>query len=699
MIMCAARWAALSSLLALGGCGSQVHVDLGSCARLEERVTMSTIDRIDLLLVIDDSMGMADQQRVLARSLPAMLRQLAGDDERHVAFDDLHVGVVSSSLGGRGSDACAGPHQNEQAQLLARSAPGGEPLATYQQRGFVVYDGDPTWPTHDPPGESSIDALTAKVQQMVLGVGQQGCGYEAPLEAWYRFLVEPEPYREIRLEDGHAVGYQVDDELLEQRRRFLRPDSLLAIVMLSNENDCSVRADAQSYLTMQQYSPTTGEPYRMLGCDAGADDCSSGPLAPIDDSVNLRCFDQKRRFGIDLLYPTDRYVTGLSSPTVMTGAGVKPNPIFSDLDPADDNHNVRDPGLVFLGAIVGVPWQDIARRDAAGQPDLAAGFDANGQPHGGYQSGAELAVNGTWELLLEGGDPLMRESIEPRGGKHPLTGDAIELAVDHPIHGGERDIPQRDDLQFACITPLVDDNGAPSSRDCSDPSAPGCDCGADQSGNPLCDPSDPTRQWATKAYPGLRQLAVVRELGDQGMVGSVCPAQQHDPSRADFGYSQSLSALGERLKISVSGQCLSRVLDSDARGRVDCLMLEARRSGNCSCDLPGRRPVASEHRRAVELAMDDPLYELAKWDCFCELEQLEGAALQQCQQSNADEPQLDGEPIAGWCYVDASTFPPVGNPDIVASCPSRERRNLRLLGHRLPAPGSTTFIYCANCRE
>ena len=30
-------------------------------------------------------------------------------------------------------------------------------------------------------------------------------------------------------------------------------------------------------------------------------------------STNLRCFDQKRRFGIDFLYPVDRYVAGTTS--------------------------------------------------------------------------------------------------------------------------------------------------------------------------------------------------------------------------------------------------------------------------------------------------------------------------------------------------------------------------------------------------
>ena len=44
-------------------------------------------------------------------------------------------------------------------------------------------------------------------------------------------------------------------------------------------------------------------------------------LAGDDDNLNLRCFNQKQRFGIDLLYPTERYVSGFGDGTVpLTGA-------------------------------------------------------------------------------------------------------------------------------------------------------------------------------------------------------------------------------------------------------------------------------------------------------------------------------------------------------------------------------------------
>ena len=36
------------------------------------------------------------------------------------------------------------------------------------------------------------------------------------------------------------------------------------------------------------------------------------------------------------------------------------HPLFLDLNTADDNSAVRNPGLVFVAGLIGVPWQDIA---------------------------------------------------------------------------------------------------------------------------------------------------------------------------------------------------------------------------------------------------------------------------------------------------------------------------------------------------
>jgi hypothetical protein len=130
--------------------------------------------------------------------------------------------------------------------------------------------------------------------------------------------------------------------------------------------------------------------------------------------------------------------------------------------PLDASSTVRDPGLVFLAGVVGVPWQDLARDPT----NLAKG----------YKNPTELeAVNGqgmtTWDIVvgdpaqyIKPKDPHMSESIPPRSGVNPITGDAIKPPgnTSNPINGSEYSNLNQDDLQYACIFPL------PVARDCGD---------------------------------------------------------------------------------------------------------------------------------------------------------------------------------------------------------------------------------------
>src|SRR5262249_37838016 len=155
------------------------------------------------------------------------------------------------------------------------------------------------------------------------------------------------------------------------------------------------------------------------------------------------------------------------------------NPIFSNLR-YDENPsaNIRDPGLVVVEGIVGVPWQDIAR-------------DPNDLKKGLFTA-SELAKFGTWDVILGDPshhvaptDPLMIESVTPRKGANPVIGAPLVQpgnAPTNPINGSEYDIPNRDDLQYACIFPIAE------SRDCTDATLTSCDCVVSSKGD---DPNSP----------------------------------------------------------------------------------------------------------------------------------------------------------------------------------------------------------------
>jgi hypothetical protein len=564
-----------------------------------------TPDKIDLLLAIDNSRSMADKQAILAAAIadlthtlvnptcvdasgdPSQIQPITGadpcpegSDREHPAINDIHIGVISSSLGGHGADSCAvvggalsTASNNDAGHLLARLDPeGGGAAPTYEDKGFLAWDPGAIL---SPPGEADYEDLVDTLKDMVVGVGQIGCGYESQLESWYRFLVDPAPYQTITVGPSmEATPQGIDQVLLAERAAFLRPDSMLVIVMLSDENDCSTRESGQYFLSNQVL--LNGAPFHLPkaravcatdpgsaccyscaqapGVDENGDPCPDDPscadgggIAQHDDqsdSANLRCFDQKRRFGIDFLYPVDRYVQALSSPIIPDRDGnLLDNPLFTDLDPSDDNDAIRDPGLVVLAGLVGVPWQDVARDPS----DLKQGF----------LTSAELAQSGRWDVILGDPasylapqDPHMVESMLPRSGTNPVTGDTIapvgSPAGADPIHGHEYSIPAKDDLQYACVMEL------PTPRDCADGSEPSCDCQDPANDNPLCevDPAtgDRTLQVRAKAYPGLRQLSVLEGLGDQGVVGSICVSQIDNPAQADYGYRPAAQAILARIK-------------------------------------------------------------------------------------------------------------------------------------------------------
>ncbi len=690
---------------------------------ITEALTQSRVDKIDLLLAIDDSGSMADKQQILAVAVPDLVSALVnppcldpdgglvlvpegpldecpeGSRREFQPVLDIHIGVISSSLGTRGSpwSAC-----NDDGARLLNRLPGAGEQPTFEDKGFLVWE--PEAELEQPGRYRDTEALNADLSQMVLGVGQEGCGHEAQLESWYRFLVEPDPHTEVELEGGRAVLKGTDEVLLAERRAFLRPDSLVAIIMLSDENDCSFRSDGYGYYTTgnaagrgimglvprSECATAPNDPC-CAPCGHEPEQCPTDPkceapeLGNDEQLLNLTCFEQKRRYGIDLLHPTSRYVAALTQTEIEDRRGeVQPNPLM-----VSPEGLVRGKDRVFLAGIVGVPWQLIARDPM----DLEQGF----------MNKAERDERGVWDVILGNpakhhppSDPHMVESIHPRPG---LPGVASEPNAD-PLHGHEYQ-PNTDraahaigDLQYACTFEL------PEPIVC-DATFSNCDCKpGHSSNNPLCQAADGsygTTQYRAKAYPGLRQLSVLEGLGSQGIVGSICPAQLADAAARDYGYLPAIGAIIERLKQELSGPCLARSFTPNADKQVACIVLEGRAladAGGCSCDAAGRAEVAAVHQQAVVEAMEKPSSKAVGLNCFCEIEQLEGEELEACQYSLEEEPRASGELVHGWCYVDATTDREIGDERLVDHCQVNERRTIRFVNEGEPVNDAHVFITC-----
>src|SRR5690349_19347221 len=234
------------------------------------------LDKLDLLFMIDNSLSMADKQEILSQAVPVLIRRLVtpncvdaeGRPNGTVTNDtgscaegrpemrsvkDIHIGVVTSSMGSHGGTDCL--PQPDDATTLRTPDDRGELLPTanpavrgtlgsWNGSGFLAWD--PSQTRNVPPGESNLDTLVRSFGDQVVAAGERGCGFEGSLEAWYRFLVDPEPPVTVTAAlnaKGDAILTQkgpINRTILDQRKAFLRPDSLLAIVMLTDENDCSI---------------------------------------------------------------------------------------------------------------------------------------------------------------------------------------------------------------------------------------------------------------------------------------------------------------------------------------------------------------------------------------------------------------------------------------------------------------------------
>lgn len=445
-------------------------------------------NQLDVLLVVDNSISMAEKHKLLESSIPKLLEELLTPPEgkEDAPIEDVHFGVISSSLGGHGSPQCARDYVDENRISYAFDdrghliAPSREANASASERVLSWTGGS----------ASERDAFAAQLGELVLSVDDRGCGFEAPLEAMYRFLVDPTPPQEIVLEGTRAIASEddegtplVDQDLLEQRAAFLRSQSSVAIVMLTDEDDCSAM-DGGTYYINAEYgwlvtdaarpmvhpTPTCAENpndaccFSCLqaenppsGCEADAAFCEGvGTLPPASDRANVRCFNGKQRFGAELLYPVDRYVDALTKKEIVdarTGEMVQ-NPLLAG----------RDPSRVFFTGIVGVPWQDAATPDSLedpeklrylsgarlkdadelldgktrwdlmlGQPGLAASSHLCPSliPDSQFGTKSDEGAEGCGEAPVPPLDPFMIASIAPResGATHPLTGDAIVSAT------------------------------------------------------------------------------------------------------------------------------------------------------------------------------------------------------------------------------------------------------------------------------
>ena len=227
---------------------------------------------VDLLIVMDNSASMQEEQASLAELLPGLVRSLAEGtlrtgsdvDRTFTPVTSLHVGVVSSDMGtGRaGIPTCDGS-SGDDGLLIGVGNTDLDPSC------------DPTYPTPQiltEPEISDADARTefALDQTCIAQLGTDGCGFEQQLDAMLKSVTSSANMAYTFR--GGSPGNQ------EANGGFGRDDAVLAILIVTDEDDCST---PESDL----YNPSST---RFTG------------------DLNLRCFNFP-----EAVYPISRYADGL----------------------------------------------------------------------------------------------------------------------------------------------------------------------------------------------------------------------------------------------------------------------------------------------------------------------------------------------------------------------------------------------------
>jgi hypothetical protein len=609
----------------------------------------TAVEKIDLLFDIDNSASMGDKQAYLEQAIPDLITRLVtpnclsnatgqvagqsslgacpkGSTIEFPPVHDMHIGVISSSLGSRGGDMCdpgaptnyghafldgspaISSHNDDRGELIARAATGAFPanaetettLADTGGQAFLDwFPTGPGWSVNDgktpaggiaqatSPSAAAIAApavLESDFQALVTGVHAYGCGIESQLESWYRFLVQPDPYDSIVIPTSGpaknlATWAGVDATIIEQRHDFLRPDSLVAVIVLSDENDSEI--DVRSfggtgyYFMEQGFTPPRGSSAcakdpgspDCLPCSVGSAATKADPACQIDKGVypksaledwgydpNLRHVHMKQKYGVVPQFPLQRYVLGLTSPTVPDrgheyppGAGSYQggtvgdpsdldctNPLFAATlpDGSDTSPNTlcnvggagggRTSDLVFFAHIGGVPHQllqtDPTNPDS-GQKDTLSDADwqkiLGADPDAYDYSGIDAHMVESYAPRTEAGLPFPSTASATGGGPDPIGGREWVTNTGPASAGGNAAVsttPHADldvDREYACIFDL------PTPRDCSNANdfvnQEACDCSTQglppEAVSPLCaigTNGDYNEQRYAKAYPTVR---------------------------------------------------------------------------------------------------------------------------------------------------------------------------------------------------
>ena len=173
-------------------------------------VTKNKVSDVDVLFVVDNSNSMEQEQKNLTANFPKLMDALLQ------AKMDFRVGVTTTDLGaGNYNLPSCETAGGDKGKLTNKAQVAG---CTPPKDAWISYDnGTTNIPGAGDPKQKAKDAFSC-----IANVGVGGCGFEQPLEAARRAL----------------------DPKVNTNPNFVRKEAGLAVVFITDEDDCSAKKDA-----------------------------------------------------------------------------------------------------------------------------------------------------------------------------------------------------------------------------------------------------------------------------------------------------------------------------------------------------------------------------------------------------------------------------------------------------------------------
>lgn len=300
---------AVSGLIALPSCMDR------EVARVDPRQTGEQVDSvdvivnrdIDILFVIDNSNSMAAEQDSLATNFDRFVNVLNAIEG---GLPNVHVGVVSTDVGAGpyGISRCSGNGDNG----LLLTGVDGCGLTDNWIENIALEDGVSR--------QTNYTNTLTETFSCIARIGDQGCGFEQPLEAMRRAL------------NGTNA----------QNEGFLRPNAKLAVILITDEDDCSVEDvslfDTSAALDTADSDLGFLESFRCFEFGVQCDPNSPRSLGPRENCVP--------RTNSPYLHDVSEYVNFLrslkSDPGDVIVAGIIGNPTNVEVDLKDDKPHLKE---------------------------------------------------------------------------------------------------------------------------------------------------------------------------------------------------------------------------------------------------------------------------------------------------------------------------------------------------------------------